>query len=196
MTDPANNPARNKKAAYAQALRREWRRVQIAFAEGHDPDVEVPDVEVPEVVRQVRAMHEMLKQREKLTEDVNRLVELRDQLHAKVASQPKPPDKGMLASDTDRESVAKALRQAYDEGRLTVDQLDDRLERAYAERHVNPLRLLVADIPLDGGARPLRSRGLGAVALRLAVCSVVGVVLGVICAVVVYCAVMTVAGAG
>jgi hypothetical protein len=52
----------------------------------------------------------------------------------------------LRASDADRERVADQLRQASGEGRLTVDELDERLTSCYSARTVNELSRLTADI--------------------------------------------------
>jgi hypothetical protein len=56
-----------------------------------------------------------------------------------------PPD--LRISDADREQIAERLRDAAGEGRLTVDELDERLERAYAARTGSDLAPLTADLP-------------------------------------------------
>jgi hypothetical protein len=52
----------------------------------------------------------------------------------------------LRASDVDRERVADQLRQASGEGRLTVDELDERLTRCYAAKTVAELAELTVDI--------------------------------------------------
>jgi hypothetical protein len=61
------------------------------------------------------------------------------------------------ASDSDREQVAERLRHATSEGRLTGDELDERLGILYAARTYGELDTLVADLPV---ARPQRQRDL------------------------------------
>jgi hypothetical protein len=56
-----------------------------------------------------------------------------------------PPD--LRVSDADRERVAERLRDAAGEGRLTVEELDERLERAYGARTGSDLAPLTADLP-------------------------------------------------
>jgi hypothetical protein len=51
------------------------------------------------------------------------------------------------ASDAEREAVAEHLRQAAAEGRLTTDELADRVERAYAAQTLAELEPLTADLP-------------------------------------------------
>jgi hypothetical protein len=56
-----------------------------------------------------------------------------------------PPD--LRASDADRDRVAEVLRHAAGEGRLTVDELDERIDRAFAARTHGELAELTADLP-------------------------------------------------
>jgi hypothetical protein len=53
----------------------------------------------------------------------------------------------LRASDADRERIAERLRQATAEGRLQPDELEDRLEAAFAARTYGELDALVADLP-------------------------------------------------
>lgn len=53
----------------------------------------------------------------------------------------------LRASDADREQVAETLRHAAGEGRLTVDELDERIDRAFAARTQGELAELTADLP-------------------------------------------------
>ncbi|MEU9332010.1 DUF1707 and DUF4190 domain-containing protein [Streptomyces sp. NPDC048290] len=53
----------------------------------------------------------------------------------------------MLASHADRERAVDVLRAGFGEGRLQQDELEKRIERAYAARTVGELALLVADLP-------------------------------------------------
>jgi hypothetical protein len=59
----------------------------------------------------------------------------------------------LRASDADREHTADILRDAAGEGRLTVDELDDRLTEAYGARTRAELELLVADVLPTGSQR-------------------------------------------
>ena len=54
----------------------------------------------------------------------------------------------LRASDADRERSAELLRSAAAEGRLTADELEERLERAFSARTEAELTPLVADLPL------------------------------------------------
>lgn len=61
----------------------------------------------------------------------------------------------MRASDTDRELVADRLREAAGHGRLTMEELDERLELAYAARTYAELEPLTRDLPGPGMSAPL-----------------------------------------
>lgn len=65
------------------------------------------------------------------------------------AERPKHLD--LRASDADRERVAKILHDAMGEGRLTIDELDERLQSVYAAKTLGELVPLTADLP--AGAR-------------------------------------------
>ncbi len=52
-----------------------------------------------------------------------------------------------LAGSADRERAVGVLRAAFTEGRLTQDELDDRVARAYAARTYGDLWALIADLP-------------------------------------------------
>jgi hypothetical protein len=53
----------------------------------------------------------------------------------------------LRASDEERERAVAALRRAAGEGRLTVDELDERTARAYAARTRGELDRLLEDLP-------------------------------------------------
>ena len=57
-----------------------------------------------------------------------------------------------LAASADRERTVGVLRAGFTEGRLTQDELDDRVARAYASRTYADLWALTADLP--AGALP------------------------------------------
>jgi len=52
-----------------------------------------------------------------------------------------------LAGSADRERTVGVLRAAFTEGRLSQDELDDRVARAYAARTYGDLWALIADLP-------------------------------------------------
>jgi hypothetical protein len=58
----------------------------------------------------------------------------------------------LRASDAERERTADVLRQAAAEGRLEVDELEERLHTTYAARTHKELERLTADVVVPGGA--------------------------------------------
>jgi hypothetical protein len=74
-----------------------------------------------------------------------------------VSEQPeRPKHLAMRASDADRERVAKILHDAMGEGRLTVSELDERLQGVYAAKTLGDLVPFTADLPVAGvGAMPI-----------------------------------------
>ena len=70
-----------------------------------------------------------------------------------MSSPPAVPDRGNLrASDADRERVADILRQAAGDGRLTMEELDERLDSVYAAKTYAELEPVTKDLPLAGTA--------------------------------------------
>ncbi|WP_225993592.1 DUF1707 SHOCT-like domain-containing protein [Actinomadura rudentiformis] len=63
---------------------------------------------------------------------------------------PGPPE--MRASDADRDQVAQILREAAGEGRLGLDELDDRLTAVYAAKTYAELEPITRDLPVTGSA--------------------------------------------
>ena len=64
----------------------------------------------------------------------------------------------MRASDADRERASELLREHAVAGRLSMDELGDRLERAYAGRTYGELHLLLSDLPGTAVAPPRERR--------------------------------------
>jgi hypothetical protein len=62
----------------------------------------------------------------------------------------KPNPLDLRASDSDRERVAKILHDAMAEGRLSVDELDERLQTVYKSRTLGELAPITADLPVVG----------------------------------------------
>ena len=56
----------------------------------------------------------------------------------------------LRASDADREHHAEVLRRAAGEGRLTMDELDERLTTVYESRTHRELQRLIADVVVPG----------------------------------------------
>lgn len=70
---------------------------------------------------------------------------------------PLEPDPSQLRiSDADRHQVAEVLRQAAGEGRLEIDELDERLEATYAARTYADLVPITQDLPAP---RPTSAAG-------------------------------------
>jgi hypothetical protein len=63
------------------------------------------------------------------------------------------------ASDADRDAVAEFLKGHYAAGRLTQDELDTRVEAAYAAVGLGQLERLVGDLPAPSAPAPARRRG-------------------------------------
>jgi hypothetical protein len=60
----------------------------------------------------------------------------------------------MRASHEDRDRVAELLRVAAGDGRLTADELDERLEKALTARTHGELAVLARDLPGSSGFKP------------------------------------------
>lgn len=58
-------------------------------------------------------------------------------------------DRPIRASDQERESVVDVLRDAFTDGRLTLEEFEDRTSAAYAARTWADLRELTADLPAE-----------------------------------------------
>ena len=67
-----------------------------------------------------------------------------------------PSDRGLRASDADREQVVDVLRESAGEGRLDADELEQRLEAAYSARTFAELDALTADLPRRRSGTPSR----------------------------------------
>jgi uncharacterized protein DUF1707/uncharacterized protein DUF4190 len=60
----------------------------------------------------------------------------------------------MLAGDADRERAVSVLKDAFIEGRLTLEEYEDRAGRAYQARTYADLDVLTIDIPRPAPPRP------------------------------------------
>jgi len=65
-----------------------------------------------------------------------------------------PDNRNLRVSHEDRDQVAERLRVAAGDGRLTADELDQRLENALTARTYGELEVLLVDLPAVPGARP------------------------------------------
>lgn len=71
------------------------------------------------------------------------------------------PDQ-MRASDADRERVAQVLHGALAEGRITINELEERLGIVYAAKTLGELKPVTTDLPVNSAAlEPATTRALG-----------------------------------
>ena len=56
-------------------------------------------------------------------------------------------DPSLRAADADRETIAERLRRSHAEGRLDVQEFQDRIDRCYQAKTLGDLDELVADLP-------------------------------------------------
>ena len=59
----------------------------------------------------------------------------------------------------EREAVVRRLNDAFGEGRLDLEELDQRISQAYAAKTVGELRPLLADLPVTPGRSAAVSHG-------------------------------------
>ena len=72
-----------------------------------------------------------------------------------MSEPPVPADPRQLrAADADRDQTAKVLRRAATEGRITFDELDERISRAYAAKTFADLEAVTSDLPGPGVKLP------------------------------------------
>jgi hypothetical protein len=71
-----------------------------------------------------------------------------------------PERREMRISDADRDDVASILRDAAGEGRLDLEELDERLSAVYAAKTYGDLEPITRDLPAEShAATPARPRG-------------------------------------
>jgi hypothetical protein len=58
-------------------------------------------------------------------------------------------DRPIRASDQERESVVDVLREAFTDGRLTLEEFEERTATAYAAKTWTDLRVLTSDLPVQ-----------------------------------------------
>jgi uncharacterized membrane protein len=68
-------------------------------------------------------------------------------------------DDKMRVSDADRDRVASALREHFAAGRLTPDELDERVSAALNAKTAGELRRVMADLPGPGPVPPSAQPG-------------------------------------
>jgi Domain of unknown function (DUF1707)/2TM domain len=74
---------------------------------------------------------------------------------------PSPPERGhqqLRASDSEREQAAAVLREHAAAGRLTIEELDERAQAAFAARTRSDLSALFEDLPGEPAIRAVPSR--------------------------------------
>ncbi|MFF3564524.1 DUF1707 and DUF4190 domain-containing protein [Streptomyces sp. NPDC002574] len=81
----------------------------------------------------------------------------------------------MLAGDAARERTVEVLKDAYTEGRLTLQEYEERIGRAYVSRTYGELDVLVLDIPRP---RPAPPPGVNSKAIAALICGISAVFLG------------------
>ena len=58
-------------------------------------------------------------------------------------------DRPIRASDKERDSVVDVLRDAYTDGRITLEEFEERTSAAYASKTWTDLRVLTSDLPVE-----------------------------------------------
>ncbi|GGZ22455.1 DUF1707 domain-containing protein [Streptomyces poonensis] len=81
------------------------------------------------------------------------LPELRSSEGPYASEGPRTPD-GLRASDADRERVAEQLRDALAEGRLDMEEFEERLDATYKARTYGELTPITRDLPGPGAVAP------------------------------------------
>jgi hypothetical protein len=77
---------------------------------------------------------------------------------AEVTDEQPAATPALRASDAERERTATTLREQFAAGRLTDEELSDRLDAAYAARTVAELDALVHDLPAEARPAPPPAR--------------------------------------
>ena len=83
----------------------------------------------------------------------HRAVVVRAHSHLRASDHWRASDR-LRASDADRDQVLESLKTAFVQGRLTIDELDERAGQALVSRTYGELAALTADIP-SGPARAM-----------------------------------------
>ena len=90
----------------------------------------------------------------------------------------RPPDPVIRASDAERDQAVALLQRHFAEGRLTQEELEQRVGEAYAARTREQLHALTQDLPASISAAPRQTAGPdpGLLCLLLCLCPPAGVV--------------------
>ncbi|MEV6911579.1 DUF1707 domain-containing protein [Amycolatopsis sp. NPDC051071] len=83
----------------------------------------------------------------------------------------------LRAADADRERVASLIQAAGGEGRLTLEEVEERLNTVYSTKYTDELSALTSDLPKPGPARRPVSFGHRAVRIHIAVAVMLSVLL-------------------
>ena len=79
----------------------------------------------------------------------------RDERDRAPGDEPVPGSAGLRASHDDRDRVVEVLRVAAGDGRITADELDERVGAALTARTYGELAALISDLPAAPGSLPL-----------------------------------------
>lgn len=72
----------------------------------------------------------------------------------------------LRASHADRDRVVEALSTAAGDGRLTAEELDERVEAALSARTVGELAVLTTDLPTEAAGRPVQVKDVARIRQR------------------------------
>ena len=85
---------------------------------------------------------------------------------------------GLRASDADRERLIEVLKTGFAEGRLTQDEYNLRMERAYTSRTYGELGTLVSDLPAPTYGYPVQTTRANSLAVASLVCGLLEIFVG------------------
>src|SRR5215831_10368340 len=80
----------------------------------------------------------------------------RDEHAPAPRDEPVPGGAGLRASHDDRDRTVEVLRVAAGDGRITAEELDERVGAALTARTYGELAALISDLPAAPGSLPLR----------------------------------------
>lgn len=85
---------------------------------------------------------------------------------------------GLRASDADRERLVEVLKTGFAEGRLSQDEYNLRMERAYTAKTYGELGALVGDLPAYGYPVPAQPPKANSLAVASLVCGILEIFFG------------------